>query len=496
MESLSAPTGGEGSGRADGTRPSATAERPAFTGIPEQLLLRVPKAQELSWVDLLILLGLLVEHESKSIVRLDESPRLRRLAEVGWTYEVWLRAGELLLECAFPRRKAIRHVKLKDSRFRPDHVPTMLRLLTLARGEATASRRWLALWFPATWALRLARSAIAFFWIALVCVMPLSTFASLLIVWLSYLVTHAFELLLNFLLHGSRRKTIVLRPPPRPGRFILYLRAFRRDESAASPRGLPLQYHASPIPSIWAGRPFSDRLARAMAPLGPVLALGWPSDGTIDTLGIPTLALPEDDWREYTLAVARDAAVIVVDAHTRGGSGHTWELQRVLESDLLDKTIFVLPYDSPPTVHELLVEAAFSKWDESARLGLLTRSSLGFANPARLRYDRLQRFMADFSLTLPDYEPDALFFYFDAGQKAHVVPWQPREVDGSQTDGQRPPGDSVRTDALKLLRKAFPKVRAKSLRSALDYKLGRLALLVVVQSIALGVALWAEAAWL
>jgi hypothetical protein len=78
-------------------------------------------------------------------------------------------------------------------------------------------------------------------------------------------------------------------------------------------------------------------LAEALWPLGPVVALGQPGEH----LGAGRIAVDEEEWRQAVEKLMRQAQRILLIPSNRPGT--LWEIQRILDLELLSRTIFVMP---------------------------------------------------------------------------------------------------------------------------------------------------------
>lgn len=125
-----------------------------------------------------------------------------------------------------------------------------------------------------------------------------------------------------------------------PRRPVLFLRSFHDDQvSLADARmAWPLRLFD---PGAQAGT-LEELLIREFAYLGPVLAIGNPSD-QLPALGAARKYCRGKSWQEVVEALIDEAALIVVAVEQSAGVG--WETETVRRKKLLGKALFILPPD-------------------------------------------------------------------------------------------------------------------------------------------------------
>jgi len=115
---------------------------------------------------------------------------------------------------------------------------------------------------------------------------------------------------------------------------VLYLRAFHRDVNFL---GSVLQYLFLPF-SITA-KNAEQEIADAVAPVGPLIALGRPDD-RLPPPGAHRVYLRPNNWRESVERLMFEAALVIIQID-KGGEGLQWELAKVREVVLPERAIFL-----------------------------------------------------------------------------------------------------------------------------------------------------------
>ena len=190
------------------------------------------------------------------------------------------------------------------------------------------------------------------------------------------------------------------RPP------VLYLRPFGADGGQFA--GM-----------YFAFRSYEEYLAQALRGVGPVVAVGSPTDDVrAPELGAARMFLRDEEWQGRVDGLIRQASLVVL--HAGASPGLRWELRRVIGAGAPERLIVCLPVDSART----------------------PRKQRG----ADLRYAQFRASTADlFPRPLPASRDGAAFCCFDPD-------WTPRLV------GLRaapPAGGSPRDVALRALRTRF-----------------------------------------
>jgi hypothetical protein len=99
---------------------------------------------------------------------------------------------------------------------------------------------------------------------------------------------------------------------------ILYLRSFAQDA-----KGLTGAFHAQK--EMWRGT-FEEQLRQALAPLGPLKAIGVPGE-SLPPPGARRLYAREDEWRAEVQSLMKAAALVVIVVG-KGGAGLAWETEQ------------------------------------------------------------------------------------------------------------------------------------------------------------------------
>jgi hypothetical protein len=123
-----------------------------------------------------------------------------------------------------------------------------------------------------------------------------------------------------------------------PRRPVLFLRSFGDDQVSLAQAKVPwlLRFFD---PLAIAGT-LEELLLREFGYLGPVLALGKPSDG-LPPLGVARKYCRGETWREVVGSLMDEASLIVVGVAR--SEGLAWEIGALRDKGLLSKTVFILP---------------------------------------------------------------------------------------------------------------------------------------------------------
>jgi hypothetical protein len=132
----------------------------------------------------------------------------------------------------------------------------------------------------------------------------------------------------------------VLQADPRP--VILLLRTFMDDYTV--------------VPGKDNGKTLEECLCDKFRKLGPVVAIGRPNE-ELPPLGAARFWVDDSQWRNIIEEIAQEAQYIVlimgqIQPLHRQGSGLHWEIGRVLEDDLREKVILVVPPVSDDTLRD------------------------------------------------------------------------------------------------------------------------------------------------
>ncbi len=129
--------------------------------------------------------------------------------------------------------------------------------------------------------------------------------------------------------------------------FVLYLRPFASTDQIATEdlRAIAVRNDPSGPVSHVIGTErfeFEAELERALRPIGPLVALGHP----MEHLGAGRIPATDDDWTQAIAPLMDAACLIVLLPSPRPGT--SWEVERILTSGALYRTIVV----DPPDDHE------------------------------------------------------------------------------------------------------------------------------------------------
>lgn len=133
---------------------------------------------------------------------------------------------------------------------------------------------------------------------------------------------------------STLRETISLdkRPP------ILFLRSFTDDQVSLQSARVP-RYLRVMDPGVATHR-FEELLVTNMSRVGPVIAIGSPSD-VRPPIGAAREYLGHDEWQRHVLYFMAQARAIVVSLSAT--QGLAWELDQIKVGGYTDKTLFVVP---------------------------------------------------------------------------------------------------------------------------------------------------------
>ncbi len=198
------------------------------------------------------------------------------------------------------------------------------------------------------------------------------------------------------------------------GAPVLLLRSFN-DDDLVDPT-FTATYQIVP------GR-YEARLLKALAPLGPAVALGRPGERDPET-GALRLYVKDEHWqRAIAYLMDRAAAVIAV---VGSSPGLWWEIELAVRNAPLERLLFFFPYPAPPSMRRSYWRSAFlqhSLW------GQLVRRKLFPAMDAdrRARYAAFrQRINTCLPYPLPESLGEARFIEFSrTGRPRLVAPVTP-----------------------------------------------------------------------
>jgi hypothetical protein len=157
------------------------------------------------------------------------------------------------------------------------------------------------------------------------------------------------------LLSAEAARQLDRRPP------IVFLRAFRDDQVSLAAARLPLLMRLIDPGGI--GGRLEELIVQEYTGLGPVLAIGDPAH-PLPPLGVSRMYCSGDTWQETVDGLMRESAriVIAVDASAVIGpngvpTGLAWEITRLRDKGVLDKTTFIWPPEdarAPDALERLL----------------------------------------------------------------------------------------------------------------------------------------------
>ena len=193
---------------------------------------------------------------------------------------------------------------------------------------------------------------------------------------------------------------------------IAYLRPFGTDRAEIA-RRLSSWVRISPREGF--EKTYEQRLARTLHKIGPLVAVGDPTE-RLPLLGAARMYARDEEWHQKVDELAGQAGVVIL--HAGEGEGLAWEIQRVVALNEPERMILSLPLDG-------------------------TRKE-----PSRQeRYDAFRRRFGDvFPRPLPEKIGHCQFLYFDAD-------WTPRLLGARGT--APPDGESERARVLRQLAREF-----------------------------------------
>ena len=197
-----------------------------------------------------------------------------------------------------------------------------------------------------------------------------------------------------------------VRPP------IVYLRPFGTDRAEIA-RRLSSWVRISPREGF--EKTYEERLTRTLRKIGPLVAVGDPTE-RLPLLGAARTYAPDESWQETVDKLTGRAGVVIL--HAGDGNGLAWEVDHVVEGDTPERVILSLPLDAERK------------------------------EPSRQeRYDTFRRRLGDaFPRPLPEAIGHCQFLYFDAD-------WTPRLLGERRT--ALPAGANERARTLRRLAREF-----------------------------------------
>lgn len=122
--------------------------------------------------------------------------------------------------------------------------------------------------------------------------------------------------------------------------FCLYLRPFASTDEIAGEDAVATQmaFGRGPQMAVARGRTeLEAEIEHALRPIGPLIALGQP----LEHIGAGRIAVTDADWRNAIRLLIETASLIVLLPSSRAGT--LWEVETLLQSDALSKTIVIDP---------------------------------------------------------------------------------------------------------------------------------------------------------
>jgi len=166
-----------------------------------------------------------------------------------------------------------------------------------------------------------------------------------------------------------------------PSSFCLYLRPFASTGAVVRHRLQPRAVSNRSIVVQGETLELEEQLERACRRVAPLVCLGRPR-GHIGAGRIPT---EEDTWKAVIDKLMEHASLIVMLPSSRAGTRH--ELERILTSDLIDKTVFIDPPRS---------EKIWKSFDEAGE------------------WSELRELFLCHGRSLPEHSDKGAVFFFDA----------------------------------------------------------------------------------
>ena len=158
--------------------------------------------------------------------------------------------------------------------------------------------------------------------------------STLVIVWTSFALSRRLRRYARrrALLSADKARQIDPRPP------VLFLRSFRDDQVSLATARMPWLLRILDPGSV-AGT-LEEMLTREYAYLGPLVTIGRPGEA-LPPLGAARAYCSGEEWRDVVESLMDAASLIVVGVDRTPGLG--WEIARLRQHGLLERTIFILP---------------------------------------------------------------------------------------------------------------------------------------------------------
>lgn len=225
-------------------------------------------------------------------------------------------------------------------------MASLLRTMAARGRDPAASRRAGVAWHIAS-ALALGACAIGILWFAtadhglsravalggagalvLVAALAIATFGELGDLSLQYARDLRAQAIFEALGRGET-------PPP----YVVYLRPFSSTDQVESVAmaAVASGMQGSALGFVMTRYELEQQIERATRHLGPLVCLGQ----SLEHVGAGRIAVDDASWKEAVLRLCGKAALIVMLPSSR--SGTLWEIEHVLSSNLIDRTVFIDP---------------------------------------------------------------------------------------------------------------------------------------------------------
>jgi hypothetical protein len=194
--------------------------------------------------------------------------------------------------------------------------------------------------------------------------------------------------------------SLMLRDPREP---VLFLRSFSDDQISLSRAKMPwlLRFFD---PGAVSGS-LEELLVWEYADIGPVIAIGRPSDG-LPPLGAARQYCQGTEWQEIVHSLMHKSARIVIGVGQ--SAGLAWEIAAIRSLNFFEKTIFVFPPDlakERSVLHNLLTSLGFdgSSLQKLPKKGVISLSFPTHEHPRLLVSSRITEIEYQIALRATKY---------------------------------------------------------------------------------------------
>jgi hypothetical protein len=144
------------------------------------------------------------------------------------------------------------------------------------------------------------------------------------------------------------------KPPP----FTLYLRPFAATNEIQSDTIEALVRATARGPAIFASTSLEleQQIERAARRVGPLIALGEP----LEHIGAGRIRIDEASWRSAVELLTDGAKLIILLPSSRPGT--LWEVERLLNSNLIERTVVIDPPNPPKRARAKYRQSA--EWEQ------------------------------------------------------------------------------------------------------------------------------------